>query len=262
MSTPYPPVELPRPTAWPMVVALSVTLVLGGLVTNLAVSLVGIVLGLAGGIGWWREVLPVEQLEQLSLRPLAERAAPIRPSPVGVERGSRGAGAHRARVPVEAPPLSAGIRGGLIGAVAMAAVAILYGLLRQGSVWYPINLLAAVAMPTMAGADIATLRAFSATALLLGTIAHGLISILTGLLYAVILPMLPRRHMLWGGLVAPLLWTGLLSAVLGVINPALNARVDWMWFIASQIAFGLAAGLVVSRARPVATPQSASEPGR
>ena len=33
------------------------------------------------------------------------------------------------------------------------------------------------------------------------------------------------------------LWTGFLWGLLGVINPALNARVDWVWFIASQVAF-------------------------
>jgi hypothetical protein len=44
--------------------------------------------------------------------------------------------------------------------------------------------------------------------------------------------------------------------VLGVINPVLNARVDWPFFIISQIAFGVAAGFVVSRAQPVATMQT------
>jgi hypothetical protein len=68
--------------------------------------------------------------------------------------------------------------------------------------------------------------------------------------------MLPRRHMLWGGVVAPLLWTGLIWAVLGVVNPALDARIDWPWFIASQMAFGLVAGLVIARAVPVATMQT------
>ena len=62
--------------------------------------------------------------------------------------------------------------------------------------------------------------------------------------------------MLWGGLLAPLLWTGGVWAVLGVINPVMNARVDWSWFVVSQIAFGLAAGYVVSRAQPVATMQT------
>ena len=55
---------------------------------------------------------------------------------------------------------------------------------------------------------------------------------------------------------APLFWTGFLWAVLGVINPVLHARVSWGWFIASQIAFGLATGYVVSRAQPVATMQT------
>jgi hypothetical protein len=138
----------------------------------------------------------------------------------------------------------------------MAVVALLYGILVQGSLWYPINLLAGIAIPGMAHLSSEELRAFSLSALVIGTLAHGVISLLTGLLYAVILPMLPRRHMLWGGVVAPLLWTGLIWAVLGVVNPALNARIDWPWFIASQIAFGLAAGLVISRAQPIATMQT------
>ena len=258
VSAPAEPgaIELPAPTAWPMVLALGVTLGCAGLVTHLVVTIVGAVLALAAIVGWWRQVLPVEQVERIPLRPAAERARPIVPSPASVERLSLGEGGHRVRIPVEVQPLSAGIKGGIVGGVAMAIIALLYGLLFQRSIWYPINLLSAAAMPSMASADTATLRAFSGTALLLGFIAHGVISVLAGLLYAVILPMLPRRHMLWGGLVAPLLWTGLIWALLGVINPALNARVDWTWFIASQIAFGLAAGFVVARAQPVATMQT------
>ncbi len=253
--------ELPAPTAWPMVLALGITLVCSGLVTNAVVSVVGFVLALAGGVGWWRQVLPVEQVEHIPLRPLPERAKPIVPSGAGVERITIGAGGHRARIPVEVQPLSAGLKGGIVGGVAMAVVALLYGVLFERSLWYPINLLSAAAMPSMAQADTATLRAFSGPALLIGIVAHGAISVLAGLLYAVILPMLPSRHMLWGGLVAPLLWTGFLWALLGVINPALNARVDWTWFIASQIAFGLATGVVVSRAQPVPTMQTASPAG-
>ena len=37
---------------------------------------------------------------------------------------------------------SAGIKGGLVGGVAMAIVALAYGITAYGSVWYPINLLA------------------------------------------------------------------------------------------------------------------------
>jgi hypothetical protein len=248
--------ELPAPTAWPMALAFGVTLIFGGLVTNLAVSLVGIVVSLAGAIGWWRQVLPVEQIEEIALPPVAERLRPIAPSTAPVERFRLGKAGHRVRYPIEVHPLSAGVKGGIVGGIAMAVVALLYGVVVQHSPWYPINLLSAVAMPTMASADVTQLRAFSATALILGIIAHGIISMLAGLLYAVILPMLPRRHMLWGGLIGPLLWTGFLWAFLGFINPALNARVDWGWFIASQIAFGLATGYVVSRSHRVATMQT------
>ena len=248
--------EVPSSTAWPMVVAFGVTLVFAGLVTNASVSIVGGVLMLAGAIGWWRQVLPVEQVEEIPLAPVAERARTITPAAAPVERLRLGEAGHRVRLPIEVQPLSSGVKGGIVGGVAMAVVALLYGALFQQSIWYPINLLSAAAMPRMATADLALLRAFSGPALLIGIVAHGAISVLAGLLYAVILPMLPRRHMLWGGLVAPLLWTGFLWAVLGVINPALNARVDWTWFIASQIAFGLAAGFVVSKAQPIATMQT------
>jgi len=239
-----------------MALAFGVTLIFGGLVTNLAVSLVGIAVSLAGAIGWWCQVLPVEQIEEIALPPVAERLRPIAPSTAPVERFRLGKAGHRVRYPVEVHPLSAGVKGGIVGGIAMAVVALLYGAIFQRSIWYPINLLSAVAMPSMAQADVSQLRAFSGTALILGIIAHGAVSVLAGLLYAVILPMLPKRHMLWGGLIAPLLWTGFLWALLGFINPALNARVDWGWFIASQIAFGLATGYVVSQSHPIATMQT------
>jgi hypothetical protein len=50
----------------------------------------------------------------------------------------------------------------------------------------------------------------------------------------------------------------LIAASLGIINPALNARIEWPWFVASQIAFGLVAGLVVARSGRIATFQHAS----
>jgi len=249
-------IELPAPTAWPMVVALGITLAFAGLVTHAAVSLVGVALALIGGVGWFREVLPEERVEPVTVRPMELRPAVVVPSSAAVERSSIGAGGHRTRVPVEVQPYSAGVRGGLVGGIAMAGLALAYGLIVQRSLWYPINLLSAVAMPALAHATVAELRTFSLSALVIGTIVHGLISVLVGLLYAVILPMLPRRHMLWGGVIAPLLWTGLVWALLGVVDPTLAARVDWPWFVVSQIAFGLATGFVVARAHPLATMQT------
>jgi len=258
MTNPGPPSHhtLPAPTVWPMVAALGVTLLGAALVTHIVVGVVGLILFVVGGIGWWRQVLPEEQVEHVPLVPVAERAAPVARVKARVDHLQLGEAGHRVRLPVEVQPISAGLVGGLVGGAAMAVVAGAYGLLVQHSLWYPINLMAAVALPEMAEAQMPQLMAFNAKALGLGFVAHLVVSMLVGILYAVILPMLPRRHMLWGGLIAPLLWTGFLWALLGVINPTLNERVSWSWFVVSQIAFGLTAGIVVSRAEPVATMQS------
>ena len=253
-------IEMPAPTAWPMALSLGITLVFSGLVTNAIVSVVGVILTLVAAVGWWRDVLPEPKRELVLVEPAAEPARAIVPSAASVGRLELGEGGHRMRIPVEVQPISAGVRGGIVGGAAMAVVALAYGVVFHHSLWYPVNLLSAVAMPGMAQASLTELRAFSMSALIIGIVAHGLISVLAGLLYAVILPMLPGRHVFWGGLVAPLLWTGGLWAVLGVINPILNARVDWTWFVISQIAFGLAAGYVVSRAQPVATMQTGIGP--
>ena len=188
--------------------------------------------------------------------PVAERAKPIARVSAAVEHLKLGEAGHRVRLPVQVQPISAGVKGGLVGGVAMAVVACAYGVLFQRSLWYPINVMAEVAMPSMAEASLVELRAFNGSALGLGVVVHGITSVLVGMFYAAMLPMLPRRHMLWGGLIAPLLWTGLLWALIGLRNPVLAARIDWSWFIVSQIAFGIVVGIVVARAQPVATMQT------
>ena len=61
------------------------------------------------------------------------------------------------------------------------------------------------------------------------------------------LPMLPRRPILLGGVTTPLIWTGLLHEVIAFVNPLMDERINWWWFAASQVAFGVVAGLVVAR---------------
>ena len=82
------------------------------------------------------------------------------------------------------------------------------------------------------------------------------LSLLVGLLYAAMLPMLPRHPAFWGGLMAPLLCTGLIWTVLDVVNPLLNQRIDWRWFIASQVAFGMTGGFVIARSEQIETMQT------
>jgi hypothetical protein len=250
-------IAMPAPTAWPFVTALGITLLCAGLVTHPAVSVVGLVLALRGAVGWFREVLPMEKPEFVRVRPVELRATPTKVSPRTVAHLTAGVAGHRVRIPAEIHPYSSGLKGGLVGGTAMAMVACAYGLIAYRSVWYPINLLAASALSSLAAADLAQLTAFNSTAFVVAMIIHGVTSLLVGLLFAVLLPMLPsRRTAFWGSLTAPLLWSALVWATLRLINPALDARIDWLWFIASQVAFGMTAGYVIHHTETVETMQT------
>ena len=247
---------VPAPTVWPFMAALGIALTFTGLVTHPAVSVVGAVILLRAAAGWWFDVLP-EQKEELVHLSLAERSGGRVPvSSLAVDHLASGVGGHRVRIPLEVHPYWTGLYGGLAGAVAMAVVAMLFGLIVQRSVWYPINLLAAGVLPSLAAAPIEQLREFSAAGFIAGLVIHGTISLLVGLLYAISLPMFPRGASWRSGLVTPLLWSALVYATLGLINPTLNDRIDWGWFIGSQLAFGLMAGWVVARTAKIETMQS------
>ena len=137
----------------------------------------------------------------------------------------------------------------------MAVLAALQGIALHGSPWYTVNILAATAMPSLANASTATLSSFIPEAFFVALFVHAAASILVGLLYGVMLPMFPRYPALWAAIVAPLLWTGLLWSSLSVINPLLDARIEWRWFILCQIAFGAVAGFVVNLTERVHTLQ-------
>jgi hypothetical protein len=51
------------------------------------------------------------------------------------------------------------------------------------------------------------------------------------------------------------MWSGLLYFSLGIINPLLDQRIDWLWFVITQFGFGIVAGLVVVRQERVRTGQ-------
>ena len=244
--------EVPAPTAWPMIMALGLALAFAGLVTTVAVSMVGLILFWSGALGWFREVLPVQHTEAVRVEPTAEV---IIPAKIGVDYLQVGELGNRAILPLQIYPYSAGIKGGIAGGIAMAALAVVQGVVRHGSLWYTVNILAATAMAKLANADTTTLSSFIPEAFLIALFIHASASILVGLLYGVMLPMFPRYPALWAAIVAPLLWTGLLWSSLRVINPVLDARIEWGWFILCQIAFGAVAGFVVNLTEQVHTLQ-------
>jgi hypothetical protein len=245
-------VNLPAPTAWPVVLAFGVTLLFAGLVTSASVSILGAVLFISGCAGWFGEVLPHEREEAVQV---LEKEPVISTTRRVVERLPIAPELPRPLLPLKTYPVSAGIKGGIAGSVAMAVLACLYGLLKHGSIWYPINLLAATGSAQSLQLGTGWLNAFHLSGFFLASAIHIFTSLLVGLLYGTMLPMFPRRPIFLGGVVAPVLWTGLLHSTLGFVNPLLDARIDWPWFIASQFAFGIVAGLVVVRQEQIRTRQ-------
>ena len=242
-------VELPAPTAWPIVAAFGVALLFAGLVTSASVSILGAILTVGGWVGWFRDVLPHEKHESV---PVSAEEIPIvttRPEVARVDLITREP--HRARLPLEIYPISAGVKGGLAGSVAMAVLAVIYGIAAYHSIWYPINILAAGFFPAQETTE--QIAAFHLGALIIASIVHLVTSLLVGLLYGAMLPMFPRRPILLGGVIAPLLWSGLLHSALEFLNPALSGRINWAWFVITQMGFGIVAGIVVSKQERVRT---------
>src|SRR5277367_3523256 len=212
-------VKLPAPTAWPIALAFGITLLAAGLVTSPAVGILGAILAVAGFVGWFRDVLPHDKEEAIAVEP---EAIVIFSTRREIERLPVAPDLPRALLPLETYPVSAGIKGGLAGSVAMAVLGCMFGVLKEGSIWYPINLLAATVFTRSAYLSIASLKAFHLDMFLVATGIHLFTSLLVGLLYGAMLPMIPHRPILLGGLVAPILWTGLLHSVLELLNPLLN----------------------------------------
>src|SRR5438132_2409937 len=242
-------VQLPAPTVWPIVLAFGLTLIFAGLVTSMSLSILGAVLALAGTVGWFRDILPHEAHERVPVSDKVEPVVTTRPEVARV--GWITHELNRSRLPLEIYPISAGIKGGLAGSVAMAVLAVIYGIASRHGMWYPINLLSAGFFP--ARTTIEQIAAFHWDALIIATIIHLLCSLLVGLLYGVELPMFPRRPILPGGAIAPIFCSSLLLSILEALDPVLNQRIDWLWFVISQIGFGVVAGIVVSRQERVRT---------
>jgi hypothetical protein len=244
-------IHMPLPTAWPMALALGVALLVTGMVTSPGVSLLGLLLMLLSAIGWFRNVLPVEAHEYVEAEPDPMQVPSFRSSIEYLPAGPM----HRKMIPVETFQFTTGLQGGIAGGIAMIVPATIFSLLKYHSLWYAMNLMAAGGFVSWAEQSDQFLAQFHIEGFLAALAIHTVSSLLVGLLYGAMLPMFPRWPILTAGFIAPLLWTGLLSSVLGIVSPILNARIDWWWFVPSQIAFGLVAGFVVNLHAKVRTSQ-------
>jgi hypothetical protein len=244
-------VQLPAPTAFPIVLALGLTFALAGLVTNVGISMLGGVLIIAGCVGWFRQVWPHAHHIAVPVKVQKFHFATVRTKVAHIQIDE----SHRARLPVHTPSVMAGVKGGIAGGAAMIVPATLYSLIAYHSLWYAVNLLGGAGVAGWSNPTLAEITHFRLSALITAIIIHAAGSLLIGLLYGAMLPMLPRHPILLGGIIAPVLWTGVLHSALPLINPYLADRIDWWWFVVSQVTFGLVAGWVVSKQIDIRTEQ-------
>lgn len=267
-------IEVPAATATPLVLALAVTLMATGLVTNLAMTVLGLVIFVPTFAAWMWQLLPGAGRVTEPLVPPEQRSRPPTVCPDEVEAMRVGMPGHRLRIPEKIHPYSAGVKGGIYGGIAMTVPALVYGMVSGHGPWYPVNLLVGMVLPLPqrpdGSLDIAQLDQFHPGWLILGIVIHAVISVSLGLLYGVLLPTLPSLIVFWGGLgaplvrggvVAPLLWTGASYGFMGVLNPQLREVVfvnaqpflasPWIWFVASQFVYGVVVALVVVRSEMV-----------
>ncbi|MGI4826743.1 MAG: hypothetical protein ACRYFU_00905 [Janthinobacterium lividum] len=243
--------ELPAPTIWPMVLALGFALMGTAMVTNISLGILGLLLTCAGAVGWFRQVLPHEVHEPVPVHTEEIVVTSTRTMSARLPQGET----HRKILPVETFRVTTGLKGGLAGGAAMTIPAALYGLLKYHSIWYAANLLAAGGFVSWGGASSAFLSQFHLQGFVAALIIHGIVSLLIGLLYGAVLPIFPRVPILTAGILVPLFFTAITYSALGVVSPILNQRIDWFWFVASQIVFGLVCGYVVNLQEKVRTPQ-------
>jgi hypothetical protein len=238
-------IHLPAPTHWPLILAVGLTLLFAGLVTNVMISALGVVMAIAGAVGWFRQVLPQEAHEML----------PVSEEEIAIEREGRRVtrvehlhvASGRGVMPVSTYPISSGIRGGFAGGTVMIVLAEIYGVVRFHSIWYVVNLLGGAGVAGWSNPSEHDLATFHLAAFLIAIVIHTASSFLVGLLYGALLPMMPRHPIVLGGLIAPALWTGLLHSTLGLLNPYFDDHINWYWFALSQVGYGVVAGWVVAR---------------
>src|SRR5271154_1105200 len=172
-------VQLPAPTAFPVVLALGLTFAFAGLVTNMGISALGAVLIVAGCVGWFGQVWPHAHHVAVPVKVQKFEYTTVRTKVAHIEIDE----SHRARLPVHTPSVMAGVKGGIAGGVAMIFPAILYSLIAYHSIWYPINLLGGAGVAGWSNPTLDEITHFRLSALIAATIIHAVGSVLVGLLY-------------------------------------------------------------------------------
>src|SRR6478736_976562 len=249
-------VEMPKSTAWPIVLSLGVVLLALGVATEVAFSAVGGVLVVIGIVGWIAQLLPGRGHEHEAQAEV--KATPITARPGTVEQLKPGVIGYRFQLPEKVHPVSAGIKGGILGGLLMPIPAFIWAISSGHSIWFPVNLLAGLVLPGLPDMPhdqlLAQLEMFHPWGLVCGIILHATMSIGFGLIGGVLLPTLPPipgGPLVFGSVILPLLWSGASHSLMSLVNPLMSQFVDWPWYIASQLVYGLATSIVILRSEKI-----------
>jgi len=153
-------------------------------------------------------------------------------------------------------PVAGGVLGGLFGGLLMPGPAVIWSLASGHGLWYPANLLAGMVRHGMDQLTVEQLMQFNADWLGTAVTIHIVMSLGLGLVYGILLARLRPipGPFVWGGVLMPLLWTAASYGLMGVVNPVLQDRVNWPWFIVSQFVFGIVSAIVIVRSEEILVP--------
>ena len=169
--------------------------------------------------------------------------------------------APRTGVPVEHPDLWGlavhGARAGLIAGLALGGVEVVASTVLHGDPWLPFDFAAAIIVGAEAQAPTFSLAA----SVTLGTVLHGLLSILFGAVFLGGLALTfqlsarPWLMLLYGMLFGVTVWEVNFMAVLPVIAPALTRRLDlatqlWNGIVSYSLVYGPILAAYVLSVRP------------
>jgi mono/diheme cytochrome c family protein len=254
-------IEMPRPTAWPIVLGLGIVLIALGVATSLFFCAIGAVVFVIGLVGWISQLMPGRGHEHEALAAAAERVTIVAARPGTVEQLKPGVTGYRFQLPQKVHPVSAGIKGGIIGGLLMPIPAVIWAISAGHSIWYPVNLLAGLVIPGTTDMPLDELKTnleiFHPGGFVCAIILHVMMSIGFGLIGGVLLPTLPSipgGPLLFGGLILPLLWSGANHSLMGLVNPLLNEYINWPWYVVSQLVYGIATSLVIIRSEEIIIP--------
>lgn len=234
-----PSIEMPRPTAAPMVLALGMAMLAGGVPFGLGFFIIGGMVIIAGIYLWIAQLLPGRGHVQEEIEEPVEKLIEVQ-TQGSVTHLHQGMPGYRLLLPQSYHPISSGVKGGIVGGIVMPITAIIWGVMTGHGIWYPVNLVAGLVLPGIDKMSDETLQQFNFPLFMVAGSIHIVMSLIIGLIFGVLLPTLPTvpRAIAWGGLLAPLLWSGVSYALVKTMNPVMERQVSWPWFIAAQFVFG------------------------